>query len=250
MRAFASSAATAVATAQTVEADQLRLTIQAAEHERGRWARELHDETLQGLGALQVILSSALQRHSDGAVERAAQQAVEQIADEIEKLQSLIAELRPAALDDLGLAPALDSLVERMRATNGLTVHATIDLDYEAGGVTTSRLTPEIESTAYRLVQEALTNVAKHAQAETAEVVLKEAKGEVSIQIRDDGRGFDRAAGSAGYGLVGMRERVDLVGGSVSIESQPGGGTVVNAKLPARHCRDDASAERPQAGAA
>jgi signal transduction histidine kinase len=251
MRAFASSAATAVATAQTVEADQLRLTIQAAEHERGRWARELHDETLQGLGALQVILSSALQRPGDDAVERAAQQAVEQIADEIEKLQSLIAELRPAALDDLGLGPALESLVERVRAIHGLTVHAAIDLDNEAGGAPASRLIPEIESTAYRLVQEGLTNVAKHAQAETAELVLTESEGEVAIQIRDDGCGFDPAAGTAGFGLVGMRERVDLVGGSMSIESEPGSGTVVNAKLPARHRQDDASTQgSAQAGAA
>jgi signal transduction histidine kinase len=251
MRAFASSAATAVATAQTVEADQLRLTIQAAEHERGRWARELHDETLQGLGALQVILSSALQRQGGDAVERAAQQAVKQIADEIEKLQSLIAELRPAALDDLGLAPALESLVERVRAVHGLTVDATIDLDYEAGGQATMRLTPEIESTAYRLVQEALTNVAKHAQAESAEVVLMESGDEISIEIRDDGRGFDPAASTDGFGLVGMRERVDLVGGEVSIESKPDAGTLVIAKLPARHRRPEPSAGRPaEAGAA
>ena len=234
-----------------MEADQLRLTIQAAEHERGRWARELHDETLQGLGALQVILSSALQRPGGDAVEKAAHQAVNQIADEIEKLQSLIAELRPAALDDLGLAPALESLVEQVRGIHGLTVHATIDLNYEAGGPETARLTPEIESTAYRLVQEALTNVAKHSLAETATVVLKESGDEVSIEIRDDGHGFDPAASTGGFGLVGMRERVDLVGGEVSIESTLDAGTIVRANLPARHRPAVPSAGSPaEAGAA
>jgi signal transduction histidine kinase len=251
MRAFASSAAMAVATAQTVEADQLRLTIQAAEHERGRWARELHDETLQGLGALQVILTAALQQQGGDAVKQAAQQAVDQIAEEIEKLQSLIAELRPAALDDLGLAPALESLLERVRAVHGLTVNAAIDLDDEAGGQPATRLMPEIESTAYRLVQEALTNVAKHAQAETAEVFVKESGEELSIEVRDDGRGFDPRARSDGFGLVGMRERVDLVGGEISIESESGAGTLVSAKVPATHRRPDASTGRPaEAGAA
>jgi signal transduction histidine kinase len=251
MRAFASSAAMAVATAQTVEADQLRLTIQAAEHERGRWARELHDETLQGLGALQVILTAALQQQGDDAVKQAARQAVNQIAEEIDKLQGLIAELRPAALDDLGLAPALESLVERVRAVHGLTVTAAIDLDDEAGGQPTTRLMPEIESTAYRLVQEALTNVAKHAQAETVEVVVKESGDELSIEVRDDGRGFELGTRSDGFGLVGMRERVDLVGGEISIESKSGAGTLVSAKVPARHRQPEAPTGRPaEAGAA
>jgi signal transduction histidine kinase len=251
MRAFASSAAMAVATAQTVEADQLRLTIQAAEHERGRWARELHDETLQGLGALQVILTAALQQQGDDAVKQAARQAVNQIAEEIDKLQGLIAELRPAALDDLGLAPALESLVERVRAVHGLTVTAAIDLDDEAGGQPTTRLMPEIESTAYRLVQEALTNVTKHAQAETVEVVVKESGDELSIEVRDDGRGFELGTRSDGFGLVGMRERVDLVGGEISIESKSGAGTLVSAKVPARHRQPEASTGRPaEAGAA
>ncbi|MEA2377698.1 MAG: hypothetical protein QOD13_1605 [Thermoleophilaceae bacterium] len=251
MRAFASSAAMAVATAQTVEADQLRLTIQAAEHERGRWARELHDETLQGLGALQVILTAALQQQGDDAVKQAARQAVNQIAEEIDKLQGLIAELRPAALDDLGLAPALESLVERVRAVHGLTITAAIDLDDEAGGQPTTRLMPEIESTAYRLVQEALTNVAKHARAETVEVVVKESGDELSIEVRDDGRGFELGTRSDGFGLVGMRERVDLVGGEISIESKSGAGTLVSAKVPARHRQPEASTGRPaEAGAA
>jgi signal transduction histidine kinase len=251
MRAFSSSAAMAVATAQNVEADQLRLTVQAAEHERGRWARELHDETLQGLGALQVILTAALQQQGGDAVKQAAQQAVNQIAEEIDKLQSLIAELRPAALDDLGLAPALESLVERVRAVHGLTVTAAIDLDDEAGGQPATRLMPEIESTAYRLVQEALTNVAKHAQAETVDVLVNESGDELSIEVRDDGRGFELGTRSDGFGLVGMRERVDLVGGEISIESKSGTGTLVRARVPARHRQPEAPTGRSaEAGAA
>jgi signal transduction histidine kinase len=138
-----------------------------------------------------------------------------------------------------------------VRAVHGLTVNAAIDLDDEAGGQPTTRLMPEIESTAYRLVQEALTNVAKHAQAETAEVLVKESGEELSIEVRDDGRGFDPRARSDGFGLVGMRERVDLVGGEISIESKSGAGTLVSAKVPARHRQPEASTGRPaEAGAA
>jgi signal transduction histidine kinase len=159
--------------------------------------------------------------------------------------------LRPAALDDLGLAPALESLVERVRAVHGLTVTAAIDLDDEAGGQPTRRLMPEIESTAYRLVQEALTNVAKHARAENVEVLVKESGDELSIEVRDDGRGFELGTRSDGFGLVGMRERVDLVGGEISIESKSGAGTLVSAKVPARHRQPEAPTGRPaEAGAA
>jgi signal transduction histidine kinase len=248
LRAFASSAATAVATAQTVAADQLRLSIESAEQERGRWARELHDETLQGLGALQVILTSALALGRPDAVEQAARRAVEQISGEIEKLQSLITELRPAALDELGLAPALESLVERVRTVHGLAVEREIALRLD-GGHEPTRLVPEVESTAYRLVQEALTNVAKHAQAERARVVVTEAPGQLLIEVHDDGRGFDPNESDSGFGLLGMRERVDLIGGDLTVESEPGAGTVVRAKLPARH-REAEPGHPAEAGAA
>jgi two-component system, NarL family, sensor histidine kinase DevS len=245
MRAFASSAAIAVATAQTVEAEQLRLTLEAAEQERGRWARELHDETLQGLGALQVLLTSALQRRSAGTVEGAAEQAVEQIEGEIEKLQNLITELRPAALDEIGLMPALESLVTRIGAAHGLAVEGTVDLDYEAGRQAT-RLEPEIESVAYRLVQEALTNAGKHARADWVQVAVVELDHRVSIEVRDDGRGFDPRKVDGGFGLLGMRERVDLLGGSLRIESRPGSGTTVHAELPSRHRKGSAPGARPE----
>ena len=249
MRGFASSAATAVATAQSVEADQLRLGIEASEAERARWARELHDETLQGLGALQLLLSSSLQRGDAETVGKAAERAVQHITDEIEKLQTLITELRPAALDQLGLTPALESLIARVRKVHGLDVAGQLDLDYQAGRKTT-RLLPEIESTAYRLVQEALTNVAKHAKAEEVQVAVVEDDGHVTIEVRDDGEGFDLDATHSGFGLLGMRERVDLFAGSLTVTSKPGSGTVIRAKLPGQHRDEPAAPERPAAGAA
>ena len=234
MRSFAASAAIAVATAQSVEAEQVRRSVEAAEHERGRWARELHDETLQGLGALQVVLDGALQRGTPEAIGDATNDAVAQIAVEIDKLQALITELRPAALDALGTEPALASLVERTRTLHGLEVDLDVDLDYEQGRSPTRHL-PEIESTIYRLVQEALANVARHARADRVSISVRESDGRVRIEVADDGQGFDGAGEPSGYGLVGMRERVDLVGGRLTVESERGEGTTVRAEFPAPH---------------
>ena len=246
MRSFAASAATAVATAQTVEAQRLRLTIEAAESERGRWARELHDETLQGLGALQVLLASGLNR--EGGAADAAREAIEQIGEEIEKLQGLITELRPAALDDLGLAQALGSLGERTRTVHGLDLAIEIRLADTDGS---ARLIPEIESTVYRVVQEALTNVAKHARAEQVSVKVVEEDASVRIEVSDDGEGFDPERNHGGFGLVGMRERLDLVDGTVTIDSAPGRGTTIYAELPARHREQgEGGGQAPRADAA
>ncbi len=230
MRAFAASAATAVATAQTVGAERLRLTIRSAEHERGRWARELHDETLQGLGALQVLLTAGQQSTAAGASEAAAGQAIAQIAHEIEKLQNLITELRPAALDDLGLGEALESLVERTRAVNGLDVSVEINLRRVADRHEPP-LSQEFESTVYRLVQEALTNVVKHARAERVSVEVLRHGASVHIAVTDDGQGFDPRGAHGGFGLVGMHERVDLFAGNIEVQSSPGEGTTVRAQL-------------------
>jgi two-component system, NarL family, sensor histidine kinase DevS len=222
--AFAASAATAVATARTVAEERLRHSLAASEQERGRWARELHDETLQALGALNVLLSSALRRGTHEALEQAVRDAVEQIGTEIESLRTLITELRPAALDEIGLAPAIESLGERLAAVEGLDVDLSIDL---AG-----RLDPELETVVYRLVQEALTNVAKHAGAERASVRVVLDADVVRVEVTDDGKGFDPDAAFEGFGVLGMRERVALAGGQLAIDSQPGR-TVVRATLPA-----------------
>jgi signal transduction histidine kinase len=221
--AFAASAATAVATARTVAEERLRHSIASAEQERRRWARELHDETLQGLGGLQVLLSSALRRGDTEALELSVREAIDYIGTEIESLRTLITELRPAALDEIGLAPAIDSLGKRLAAVEGLEV----DLDVEVGG----RLDPEIETTVYRIVQEALTNVAKHAHAECVRIRVALDFDTVRVEVTDDGRGFDPDARVAGFGLVGMRERVALANGQLDVESEAGR-SVVRAVLP------------------
>jgi len=240
MRAFAGSAATALATAQNVEAEQLQKSIAAADQERARWARELHDETLQGLGALQVMLTAALRTDSD-SLSGAVEQAIDQIETQVHELQGLITELRPAALDDLGLAPALDTLYARLRAAHGLAVSGVTELAVEEGDNWT-RLAPAIEGAVYRLVQEALTNTAKHASTDRAEARIIERDGEISIEVSDEGIGFDPAEATPGFGLVGMRERVELAGGRLEVDSRPGGGTRVSATLPARHREQDSGA--------
>ena len=221
--AFAASAATAVATARSVAEDRLRHSIASAEQERRRWARELHDETLQALGALQVLLSSAVRRGDSEALQQSVREAIDYIGTEIESLRTLITELRPAALDEIGLAPAIESLGGRLAAVEGLEVH----VEVEVGG----RLDPELETTVYRIVQEALTNIAKHARAEHVRIEVALDYDVVRVEVTDDGRGFDPEARVAGFGLVGMRERVALAHGQLEIESAAGR-TVVRASLP------------------
>ena len=229
---FAASAAAAVATAQSVAEDRLRLSIEAAEQERRRWARELHDDTLQGLAALGVMLGTALRGDSEEVVRTGVEGAMAQIREEVAKLRALISELRPAALDEIGLRAAVESLVERTAATQGLDISTRIALSTDEGA---PRLAPEVESTAYRIVQEGLTNVGKHSGAHRAEVRVIEADGRLDVAVRDDGRGFEPSAPRAGFGLTGMRERVEMLGGTLTLESSPAGlGTLVHASLPVR----------------
>ncbi|HVR05985.1 MAG TPA: GAF domain-containing protein [Solirubrobacteraceae bacterium] len=232
LRTFAVSAATAVALAQSVQADRLRSSLAAADAERRRWARELHDETLQGLGGLRVLLSSALRRQELEQAQTAMREAIEHIEREIGNLRSIITELRPAALDELGLRTAIEALLERHREQSGFEIERELALPGPA--TQADRLDEDLEITAYRLVQEALTNVAKHAAAENVRVAVAEQGGELTVEVRDDGGGFDPQAVAAGFGLGGMRERVALVGGSLQIDSGEGGTTLM-ARLPARH---------------
>ncbi|HEX6116429.1 MAG TPA: PAS domain S-box protein [Solirubrobacterales bacterium] len=229
--AFAASAATAVATARDVAQDRLRRTIEAAELERKRWARELHDETLQGLGALRVALASALRGGSEKSLRAVVATAVDEIAEEIRSLRSLISELRPAALDELGLAAALETLSERSASLVGLEMETDVRVGAKEGE-DQGRLAPELESTIYRLVQEALSNVAKHARAERVSLSVTETNGYVDVLITDDGVGFDPDAPNVGFGLQGMRERVAMAGGTIEVRSAPGRGTSIEARLP------------------
>jgi signal transduction histidine kinase len=227
---FAASAATAVALAQSVAGERLRGALAAAEAERTRWARELHDETLQSLGGLRMLLGATLRSRGDLTQTRAAvQTGIEEVQGVIDGLRGLITELRPAALDELGLEAALDALLDRHRHAGSFTLASDLSLrDPTASGC---RLDRELESTAYRLVQEALTNIAKHAGAEHVGVSALESDTRLTLEVTDDGNGFDPNRAEAGFGLTGMRERVTLARGSLTITSDQSG-TIVRACLP------------------
>ena len=173
--AFAASAATAVATGKSVEEQRLRESIEASEQERRRWARELHDETLQSLAALRVGLSAAL-RGSEQELRAAVEATIENVAEEIANLRTLIVELRPAALDEYGVAAAIESLAERTAARQGIAVDVHVDLAWERGDAP-ARHIPELESTVYRLVQESLTNAVRHAAATRVRIEVTERDG-------------------------------------------------------------------------
>ena len=227
LEAFAAQAATAVATARSVEADRRRRSLAATEAERHRWARELHDETLQALGGLKVLLSSATKLDDADAMRAAMREATQQLTGDIESLRALIAELRPPALDQLGLAPALASLAQRTGAGNDVEVRADVELPED------SRLAPEVETTVYRVVQESLTNVVKHAHASSVDIDVRCAGDAVEVSVADDGVGFDtEATAGDGFGLAGMRERVELAGGELSVLRGAGAGTVIRVRLP------------------
>ncbi|MGH2741925.1 MAG: PAS domain-containing sensor histidine kinase, partial [Thermoleophilaceae bacterium] len=208
-----------------------RERLQAAESERSRWARELHDETLQGLAGLHVLLFSASRATTAEAMAERLAQAQEQIEDEMEKLRGLISELRPAALDELGLEASVRDLAERTQAVYGLEVETVVDLPGSEGGHP-QRLGPEVETAAYRIVQESLNNAARHAGASRVVVELVRRNGALEVRVRDDGSGFDPGGAGSGFGLRGMRERVDLLDGRLEIRSDAGRGTQVAAALP------------------
>jgi signal transduction histidine kinase len=227
--AFAASAATAVALTQSVRADRLRSALGAAEVERGRWARELHDETLQNLAGLRLRLGSALRRDDPDYTREAVREASGDVENAIENLRSIITELRPAALDELGLLAAIESLLDRHRHRGVFLVESKLAVRRPADR--RLRLDPELESAVYRLLQEALNNVAKHAKAGMVRVTIDESDTDIRIEVRDDGDGFDTGMANGGFGLSGMRERVVLAGGTFNIASGENG-TTVNAWLP------------------
>ena len=220
LRAFAASAATAVATARSVEAQRLRDSIVAAEGERRRWARDLHDETLQGLGAMKLALSSALRADPDAA-RLQIEGAVSQLEEEIAALRGIIADLRPPALDELGLEPALRTLAERVGAANDLEMRLDLQLAER-------RFDAETETIAYRVAQESMTNVVKHAAATRVDLELRVTPSALELWVRDDGKGYVEPRGerSGGYGISGMRERAEIGGGSLRVEGHDGGTTV------------------------
>ncbi|HST67291.1 MAG TPA: sensor histidine kinase [Mycobacteriales bacterium] len=247
-------AAAALAAQRSATSGTIRAGLREREEERRRWARELHDDTLQQLGALQVLLTSALSQTLSQALSPAPPQALspappqecgplvdavrlatELIATQIGNLRHLITELRPAALDDLGLSAPLQALARRTEQLSGVRVTVHVSLRYADGEVST-RLVPDVELAVYRVVQEALSNVRRHAGATRATVTVVEDDDSVVAEISDDGRGFDPDR-AAGFGLSGMRERAELAHGRLDVlpVSSAGGGTTVRLVVPARH---------------
>ena len=195
------------------------------ERERRRWARELHDETLQGLAGVRVLLST-VRRHADSAeLAAAVDQALEMLGEEIQKLRHLIVDLRPAELDDIGLKAAIEKLGRRTAAIGGPSVITEVRLAFESG-TSANRLTPEIETAVYRIVQEALTNAVKHAGASAVHVRVTDTGDELEVAVSDDGRGFNGRPGDERFGIVGMRERATLISGKLRVTSSSEGTTV------------------------
>jgi signal transduction histidine kinase len=229
LKTFGASAATAVAAARGVQRQRLRDALGAAEAERRRWAQELHDETLQALGGLRILLSSALRRGDAVVLAATAGQALELIEQEITNLGSIITELRPAALDSIGLAAALEALFDRHRTINDFEIDGHVTVADRAHDADTHDA--ELEATAYRLVQEALTNVAKHARASLVKVSVGVDGDRLVAEVADNGGGFVVDEVGRGFGLTGMRERVLMAGGELRIDSSDAG-TTVHARLP------------------
>jgi len=242
--AFARSVAQRLAAERSVEIERLRYGMEARERERTRWAREIHDESIQGMGALRMKLASARDSEDPYALRETVEAVLEGLGHEIDGLRHLITELRPAALDDLGLAAALEALARRAQAVDGLDVRTEIELGtgHSDGGddAEARRLDPELESTIYRVVQEALTNVSRHAEASMAVVSVSERDGAVIASITDDGKGLPgadrlgpRGDGlEGGFGMSGMRERAELVDGEHEFGPAAGGGTTVRLRVP------------------
>jgi two-component system, NarL family, sensor histidine kinase UhpB len=201
-----------------------QLAMRAQEEERRRLARDLHDEVNQALTAILLRLEALAQ---ETPPERAPEvvelkRLVNQAMDE---LLNLARQLRPSALDDHGLVAALETQMKRFSARTG--IEARLDT---AGDP--DELADVIQTAIYRVAQEALTNVTRHAGATVVELVVAQKNGDVELRVSDDGRGFDPALRGGGLGLVGMAERARLVGGELDVRSAPGGGTTITLRVP------------------
>ena len=202
----------------------------AQEDERRRIAREMHDQFGEQLTALGLRIRM-LKEAVDGRDDLTAQvEALEQVAQQLDSdVDQLVWELRPTALDDLGLRAALANYVQDW------STRVSIPAELHTAGLTTDRLASEIETTLYRIAQEALNNIAKHARAGHVEIILERRQNHVSLVVEDNGVGFDLGGVDAdrrGFGLLGMQERAALVGATLHIESAPGEGTTILVRMP------------------
>lgn len=226
--ALAEWAAVAIGNARSVATERLRFAMDAAEQERLQWARELHDETLQGLAAIRLLLATGRQGDPEG-LRSAVDASIEQIDDEIASMRGLISDLRPDSLSELGIVNALQGLAERMRPR---APDVRIDVTPADPAPAPGRLPAAIEVALYRVAQEAITNAIRHGQAGAITIALHRDAGRTAVSIHDDGSGFDPDEVDLGYGLIGMRERAELAGGKLLIDSTPGEGTTVRLRIP------------------
>jgi signal transduction histidine kinase len=225
---FATRAALAVDLSERIAQDALRRVVEAQELERRRLARELHDETGQALTSILLGLKALEERTGDEASRAATEELRELVVSTLQDVRRLAVELRPTALDDFGLVAALERLTASFAEQTGISV------DFQTA-LADERLPEEVETALYRIVQESLTNVVKHARARRVSILLARKEGSVKAVIEDDGRGFDPAEQVGdGFGLVGMRERLALLGGRLEIESDADAGTTIAAEVPVR----------------
>jgi signal transduction histidine kinase len=232
-----------LATRRALELSQERLRalsrrlLEVQEEERGRLARDLHDDIGQALTALKIQLES-LTRVAGGQSER-VMECVDTTRHALERVRQLSLSLRPLQLDDLGLVAALRSHLDRQARVGGLAPH--FDAAEAPHGVA-----PEVETACFRVAQEAINNVLRHAHASNLWLRLFTAGGRLALSVRDDGSGFDleaarrRGAAGASLGLVGMEERVALAGGTLELRSAQGQGTVLLATFPLHSFAKDA----------
>ena len=208
-----------------------RRAIELLENERRHLARELHDEIGQVLTAVKINLESVARRISDPALKEPLRDSVEITSTALAQVRRLSLDLRPAQLDDLGLVAALRGHADRQAAVGRFTAH------FETRGLP-KRLNTKIETACFRVSQEALTNILRHARAANVWIDLSADQNQVTLTVRDDGVGFvvedgtNRATTGESLGLLSMEERVALIGGSLTVQSQPGKGTEVRARVP------------------
>ena len=224
---FAARAAVAVELSHRVAQDALRRVVQAQELERRRLARELHDETGQALTSILLGLKPLEEALADHPARAGLAELREQVVSALQDVRRLAVELRPSVLDDFGVVAALERLAETFGEQTGIRV------DFHSA-LGEARLPSDVETALYRVVQESLTNIAKHANAHNVSVSVARRDNAVAATIEDDGAGFDpRSVREDGIGLIGMRERLALIDGRLHVESRRGVGTTIVAEVPA-----------------
>jgi two-component system, NarL family, sensor histidine kinase DevS len=223
---FANRAAIAVDLSRRVARDALRRVVSGQELERRRLARELHDETGQALTSILLGLRAVEEAGSPDEMSTAASHLRRLVVGTLQDVRRLAVQLRPKALDDFGLVAAVEHLVQTFSEATAIRV----DLEAQLGE---KRLPAEVETTLYRIVQEALTNIVKHAEASTVSVLLVRRSASATVVVEDNGQGFDPTRlREEGMGIIGMRERVELHEGRLTVESMPGSGATLVAEVP------------------